>query len=185
MRPKYIIVRKMKEHHGYKEEHHPEKHHKSEQHDYHHESKDEKLEREYQESRKEFITDTLAAMKGYKNYVEKHGTHFTDELAEWVSKQMVNKNGEKDHHWSVSDVKGAFDRLGLKKPNEATWGDATYAANMAYADYLGHSVKSDVDAVKHGYDDISDPDGYPGKVFNRWTSDVIGKHIDVPWEKFI
>lgn len=185
MKPKMIIVRKWKKHGEHEEKHYDEHHRKEHSEKHHHYHDDEELEREYQKSRKEFITDTLEAMQGYKDYVEHHGYHFTDKLAEWVSHKMKNRNGDNEHHWSVSDVKGAFEKLGFKKPEHSTWGDATYAANMAYADYLGHSVKSDVDAVRHGYDDIADPDGYPGKVFNRWTSDVIGMSIDVPWEMFI
>lgn len=128
---------------------------------------------------------SVKSMAGYEEYTQKHGNHFTDALAEWASSKMENAHGEAGHRWSVEDVKGAFDRLGLKKPEKSTWGDAAYAANMAYADYYGISLKSEADCVKQAHADVSDPDGYPGKVFNRWLSDVIGKEIDVPWHDFI
>lgn len=124
-------------------------------------------------------------MRDYDKYVQAHGSNFTDELSEWASSQMDNAHGDKSHHWSVSDVKSAFERLGYNKPDGMTWGDAAYSANMHYADYFGESLKTEADCIKQAYADVSDPDGYPGKIFNRWLSDVVGKRVDVPWDNFI
>ena len=121
----------------------------------------------------------------YKKYEEKYGEHFNDKLAVWASKQMQNAHGEKSHSWTVEEVKSVFGSLGFVKPEKSTWGDAAYAANMAYADYYGGSLKTDADVIRHAYEDISDPDGYPGKVFNRWLSDVMGKQMQVKWSDFV
>lgn len=121
----------------------------------------------------------------YRKYKEKYGEHFNDTLAVWASKRMDNAHGDKSHSWSVEEVTSTFAKLGLQKPEGSTWGDVTYAANMAYADYFGGSLKTDVDVIKHAFEDVSDPDGYPGKVFNRWLSDVMGKDIAVPWSEFL
>lgn len=121
----------------------------------------------------------------YKKYEEKYGEHFNDKLAVWASKQMQNAHGEKSHSWTVEEVKSVFASLGFVKPEKITWGDAAYAANMAYADYYGGSLKTDADVIRHAYEDISDPDGYPGKVFNRWLSDVMGKQMQVKWSDFV
>ena len=98
---------------------------------------------------------------------------------------MQNAHGEKSHSWTVEEVKSVFASLGFVKPEKSTWGDAAYAANMAYADYYGGSLKTDADVIRHAYEDISDPDGYPGKVFNRWLSDVMGKQMQVKWSDFV
>nr|DAE53355.1 MAG TPA: hypothetical protein [Bacteriophage sp.] len=124
-------------------------------------------------------------MQGLIKYKAKHGSHFTDDLATWASKQMQNAHGEANHHWSVADVKSAFERFGLSKPEEITWGDIAYAANMHYADYYGVSLKTETDCVRQAYADAADPDGYPGKIFNRWFADVLGSKKAVPWEDFI
>lgn len=122
----------------------------------------------------------------YDNYKEKHGEHFCDKLSVWASKLMKNnQHGEAGHSWSVEEVKAAFEKLGLSKPAQATWGDVAYSANMAYADYFGISLKTEADCIKQAYADVADPDGYPGKVFNRWLSDVMGKDIEVPWADFL
>lgn len=121
----------------------------------------------------------------YKKYEEKYGEHFNDKLAVWASKQMDNARGEKAHSWNVEQVKGAFASYGFAKPETSTWGDATYAANMAYADYYGGSLKSEAEVIRHAHEDIADPDAYPGKVFNRWLADVMGKSVEVPWADFI
>ena len=103
----------------------------------------------------------------------------------WASEQMTNAHGDPAHHWGVEDVKSAFERLGFKKPEENTWGDVVYSANMHYADYYGTTLKTEAECVKQAYADVADPDGYPGKIFNRWCADVIGKKVNVPWENFI
>lgn len=131
------------------------------------------------------IGKALYAMNGYSDYVMKHGSHFTDALAEWASQRMENAHGDAGHHWKVAEVKAAFSNAGLKKPERNTWGDAAYAANMHYADYYGDTLKSETDCIRQAYSDLSDPDGYPGKVFNRWCSDLIGQKAEVPWERFI
>lgn len=131
------------------------------------------------------IREALASMNGYNDYLAKHGSHFTDKLANWASSKMQNVHGDAQHNWSVDDVKSAFERLGYKKPEENTWGDAAYSANMHYADYFGETLKTEAECIKQAYADITDPDGYPGKIFNRWASDVMGKKISVPWKDFI
>lgn len=121
----------------------------------------------------------------YRKYKEKHGEHFCDKLAVWASKRMDNAHGDKAHSWTVEEVKAAFEKLGFKKPETSTWGDVAYSANMAYADYFGGSIKTEADALRYAYEDVSDPDGYPGKIFNRWLSDVMGKEVAVPWSDFL
>lgn len=121
----------------------------------------------------------------YHKYKEKHGEHFCDKLAIWASKKMDNVRGEKSHSWTVEEVKAAFEKMGFKKPETATWGDIAYSANMAYADYFGGSIKTEADAVRYAYDDVSDPDGYPGKIFNRWLADIMGQNIEVSWSEYV
>lgn len=154
---------------------------------HHHDDEEmqEKHEVTHESRARESISRAIASMDDYDEYVKKHGAHFTDDLADWASKQMDNAHGDKSHHWSTADVKSAFERLGYKKPEESTWGDAAYSANMHYADYFGESLKTEADCIKQAYADVTDPDGYPGKVFNRWAADVAGKKMDVPWDNFI
>lgn len=119
----------------------------------------------------------------YKEYKQKHGMHFSDNMSMWASAHMVNSDG-KDHCWSIDDVKSAFSTLGYKLKNGYTWGDVTYMANMLYADY-SKCIKSDIDAVKMAYAITEDPDGYDGMIFNRYTADIMSKNVEVPWKKLI
>ena len=121
--------------------------------------------------------------KDYQEYKEKHGMHFSDKMAMWASAHMENADG-KEHGWSVDDVKSAFKALGFEKPEKCTWGDATYLANMYYADFMP-MLKAETDAVKMAYYAMKDPDGYEGMAFNRYTSDIMSKNADVPWNKLI
>ena len=77
----------------------------------------------------EQTANALMSAKGYSNYVKKHGYHFTDALAEHVSKMMENANGQQ-HTWTTYQVKKSKENLGLNIPSKVTNGDVTYLATM-------------------------------------------------------
>lgn len=131
-----------------------------------------------------FGGDGAGAAKGYSEYVKKHGYHFTDALAEHVSKMMVNANGQQ-HSWTASQVKKSMESLGLSIPGKVTTGDVTYAANMAYADFYPDPLKDEAACLRYAHKVANDPDGYDGMIFCRWTADAIGKAIKLDWEKFV
>jgi len=130
------------------------------------------------------MTNALESVEGYTKYIDKHGYHFTDELAEHVSKMMVNANGQ-NHTWTAAQVKKSIESLGLTIPNKVTTGDVAYLANMYYSDFYPDPLKDEASCLKAAYRIANDPDGYEGMVFCRWTTDAIGKAIKIDWEKFI
>lgn len=136
----------------------------------------------------EQAANALMSAKGYSEYVKKHGYHFTEALAEYVSKMMKNTNSS-DHSWTAVQVKKAMESLGLMPlsttKTEATLGDITYMANMYYADLYPDPFKDEVSCLKAAYRIAVDPDGYKGMIFCRWTADAIGKAINIDWKKFI
>ena len=132
----------------------------------------------------EKAANALMSMRGYLDYVEEHGYHFTDKLAEKVSSMMVNANGEK-HSWTVSQVKTAITGMGHKLADHMTWGDMTYLANMFYADLFPDAMETEAHCLKAAIKIMKDPDGYNGMVFCRWTSDAIGKAMQLEWEDFV
>lgn len=122
--------------------------------------------------------------EGYQKYIEKYGHHFSRKLAIWASSMMENDDGT-DNHASPEMVKAWWTKHNHKLPDDATWGDATYAYNMAYADYHPDPLKTEEEVLIQSYKDVNDKDGYSGKIFNRWLSDVIYKNISVPWEDML
>lgn len=130
------------------------------------------------------ITNVIESADGYSKYVEKHGLHFTDELAEHVSKMLVNANGM-HHSWTANQIKKSMESLGLSIPNNVTVGDITYSANMYYSDFYPDSIKDEASCIKAAYAIANDPDGYEGIIFCRWTTDAINKAINIDWENFI
>lgn len=132
----------------------------------------------------EQAANALMSAKGYSAYVKKHGYHFTDALAEHVSKMMVNASGQQ-HSWTTSQVKKSMESLGLTIPKSVTPGDAAYLANMYYADMYPDPLKDEASCLRAAYKVANDPDGYEGLIFCRWTADVIGKAIKIDWEKFV
>lgn len=129
------------------------------------------------------MTNALESAEDYVKYVEKHGLHFTDALAEYASSKMVNANGQ-PHSWSVTQVKKLMENLGMQVPKHVTMGDMTYLANMFYADLYPDPLKDEASCLKAAYKIANDPDGYEGMTFCRWSSDVMGKAISIDWEKF-
>lgn len=119
----------------------------------------------------------------YQMYKQKNGMHFSDALAMYASRMMHNSNQQK-HTWSVKDVQGAFASMNYQLPGHATWGDATYAANMYYADFAP-LLKNETDAVKMAYMILNDPDGYEGMLFNRYTADVMQTNEQIGWKDFM
>lgn len=143
----------------------------------------EKWDEDTSESPRDVFGKALKAMSGYDAYVKKHGDHFTNELAEWATQRMENGTGD-THHWSAGYVMKAFARMGLQKPEDKTWGDAMYSANMHYADYFKKSLPTEQDCLKQAYAELTDVDGYPGQIFSRWCADMVKKKVDVPWNLF-
>ena len=129
------------------------------------------------------VTNVLESAEGYSKYIEKHGYHFTDALAEHVSKMMINASGQ-SHSWTASQVKKSMESLGLTIPEKITTGDVTYLANMYYSDFYPGPLKDEASCLRAAYKIAHDPDGYEGMIFCRWTADVIGKAIKIDWEKF-
>lgn len=121
---------------------------------------------------------------GFLKYIDQHGWHFTNELAEFASNLMVNADGHK-HTWTVKYLIKDFLDQGYKLPKDQTWGDITYLANMAYADFYPELCKTDKDCLKYAYLVATDVDGYEGMAFYRWISDVIGNKLVIDWDKFI
>ncbi len=136
-----------------------------------------------------YETEANALMsEEFEEYVKKHGYHFTEALAEHVSKMMENANGQM-HTWTAQQVKKAMESLGLmplgKTKSEATLGDVTYLANMYYAGLYPDPLKDEASCLKAAYKVVTDIDGYKGMVFCRWTADAIGLAIKIDWEKFV
>ena len=135
-----------------------------------------------------YETEANALMsEEFEEYVKKHGYHFTEALAEHVSKMMENANGE-EHTWTAQQVKKAMENLSLMPLGEtvtqATLGDVTYLANMYYADLYPDPFKDEVSCLKAAHKIAKDKDGYKGMIFCRWTADAIGKNIKIDWKKF-
>ena len=116
----------------------------------------------------------------YLNYVQHHGYHFSDKLADWATRQMENANGEA-HNWTTQQGTAAIESMRQRVKPYVTNGDLAYAANMCYADFFPSLAKTEEDCLKYALKTAMDPDGYDGMIFNRWTSDVIGKEIQVKW----
>lgn len=64
-------------------------------------------------------------------------------------------------------------------------GDMAYTANMAYADFYPAVLDTVDKCITYAKLVASDPDGYEGMEFMRWTSDAIGKSLTLNWEDFI
>ena len=127
--------------------------------------------------------------KGYNEYVEKHGYHFTDELATMAIGRMQNADTSEYKHgrWSVEQTKAAFKNMNPsgKYLHKVTDGDMAYAANMYYADLYPDPITTEAGCLKAAMRIANDPDGYEGQIFTRWVGDIMKQDISIDWERFV
>lgn len=48
---------------------------------------------------------------------------------------------------------------------------------------IDNVIKTESDCVQYAIAVASDPDGYEGMAFCRWTADIIGNGVTIDWEK--
>lgn len=132
----------------------------------------------------ENIANALMSAEDFIAYIKNHGYHFTNKLAEYVSKKMINVD-KSQHSWTAQEVKTAIKNANFKIPSGITDGDVTYLANMYYADLYPNPLQSEEDCIKAAYKIANDPDGYEGMIFCRWIADAIGKSVDINWKDFV
>lgn len=97
-----------------------------------------------------------------------------------VVEQMRNVDGT-SHRWTVEQIRLATNNEII--PKGTTIGDILYLANMAYSDFYPKVIKTESDCIQYAIAVASDPDGYEGMTFCRWTADIIGKGATIDWEK--
>lgn len=145
----------------------------------------EKPETNYFSLSDEKYTENDTEQWSMKNYVNRHGYHFTDKLAQAASEMMVNSNGS-SHKWTPEQIEKTMKMYGLKCRGNCTLGDLTYLSNMAYADLYPSVLKDEISCLRYAIAMADDPDGYEGMVFNRWKSDLkkSGREHRIQWEKY-
>ena len=92
----------------------------------------------------EQTANALMSAKGYSEYVKKHGYHFTDALAEHVSKMMENANGQQ-HTCTVAVIyilrgKSVVENSKRKKAHAAEVPDIVKQIVRATTAEQGHEI---------------------------------------------
>lgn len=137
------------------------------------------------ESKHKSIVEDIIDDKYFKKYIQVHGYHFTEKLAEHVSAMMKNANGAV-HSWSPSQIKLELNSRGERSYGHCTLGDLTYLANMAYADFFPNVLDTETACIKYAIAVAHDIDGYDGMAFSRWLSDVMNNYdINIEWENYV
>lgn len=117
-------------------------------------------------------------------YINLHGKHFTDSLAEYASSLMINTD-ESSHSWNTQDMHNQLLSLNLSIPQTSSFGDIVYTANMAYADFYPKLLVNKEDCILYALEIANDKDGYEGIQFCRWLADITNKNIKIDWSKYI
>lgn len=121
--------------------------------------------------------------EGMEDYLSMYGWHFNKKMCEWASSKMYKGSGEKKEYIEPF-TKETFDKIkdvyGIKI--DAKGYDDIYIANMCKADFLGSSIKGEIDLVRYVKDVIDDPDAYDGMPFTRFYADCIGSGTPIPWD---
>ncbi len=118
----------------------------------------------------------------YRHYIHHEGYHFNPHTLDVAMSKMVNRDGS-HHKWSREEVSAAFEKMKQPLMNGYTLCDATYLANMFYADYFSSSIKTEQECLDMAADFMTDIDGYKGRIFHYWLSDIMVEGCVVDWEK--
>lgn len=125
--------------------------------------------------------------EGMEEYLGFYGWHFSKKMCEWASKKMY-KGSESDRRYITPYTREGLDEL-LKRANitlRSNKGyDDVYVANMCMADFLGSSIRTEMDLAKYVKDVIEDPDAYEGMVFTRFYADCIGSGTPISWKDML
>lgn len=114
------------------------------------------------------------------NYVSKNGYHFTESLAEDMSKDL--KDADK-HTWSCEQIKEEIGSALIDLMSPITIGDVTYYSNFIYSKFYPHTILRDKDCAKAAYRILKDYK-YPEASFNHFISDAIGEGKEIDWIKY-
>lgn len=124
---------------------------------------------------------------GMKEYLDMYGWHFSKKMCEWAAKNMYKTvNGVKRYITPLTkqEVEDMLSRANINLRNAKGY-DCVYIANMVVADFLGSSIKSEIEHAKYIRDVIDDPDGYEGMPFTRFYADCIGSGTPIMWEDML
>jgi len=116
-----------------------------------------------------------------------YGWHFSKKMCDWATSRMYKAvNGVRRYITPLSkqDVDDMLSRAGITL-KKAKGYDCVYIANMVAADFLGSSIKSEIEHAKYIKDVIDDADGYDGMIFTRFYADCIGSGTPINWEEMI
>ena len=120
-----------------------------------------------------------------------YGWHFNKKMCEWASSKMYKGSGEKKEYIEPF-TNETFDKIkdvyGIKI--DAKGYDDVYIANMCKADFLGSSIKGEIDLVRYVKDVIDDPDAWLSSLFSCFKrkmcsiSSILNLKLDIYLEKY-
>lgn len=133
----------------------------------------------------EKVANLIMNASSFGEYIQRHGYHFTPELADCATKMLKNAD-RREHRWTSDQIRQQLTMHGLNDWGRCTLGDLTFLANMAYADFYPEVLPSEHACIKYAIAVAKDPDGYDGVAFSRWIADLIGNKVTtIDWELYV
>ena len=114
-------------------------------------------------------------MKGLKQYIAKHGKHFTERLALDVIAS---------ERWDTRQIEKDVDKRVWFNVTSSTFGDIIYLVNAAYAEYppSGHNTKNRcIDYALFTVGNVNSE----GLAFAGWLADLVISDKDFDFRKYI
>lgn len=107
-------------------------------------------------------------MKGLKEYIEKHGRHFTENLAWDIGR----------HKWSVPELKRTVGDKVYYNVTTSTIGDILYLI-------IARSKENKRTSIKKALDIVGDYKYYDGVIFLEWLDDILVHHDEFDFTPYI
>lgn len=125
--------------------------------------------------------DNFFSSPYFKKYIQDHGYHFTEPLAEFAVNHMYSSK------WNISQISQWLKNQNIdinSTEHKVTLADIYYGANMYFSDFYPEVIQSEPKCISAALLIANDKDGYEGQLFSRWLSDIMRKGIEVDWELY-
>lgn len=116
-----------------------------------------------------------------EKYIDKHGHHFTKELAEAVVDKFVSVNPKISFEKTEEMLKHSDDGLS----DEVTVGDLHVMVNEIRATHSNTTVKSDVHAISLAIENLNNPNKEVEDLFDDWIDILMRRKEEIDWDEFI
>ena len=138
--------------------------------------------------REEWVVFSADGSSEMKEYLKKHGWHFSKKLHDHAVAGMKKRSASGGYiqiqPFTKEEVDAFLKQHKIELDNNEAY-DSCYVTNMARSDFYNSSILSESGLAQFVKDYIDDADGYEGLPLARYCADCVSKKEPIPWLEVI